>query len=945
MLDKTDDISVSAENWLVQFEAALTDADGGALEELFHPDSYWRDALALSWTLQTINGRDAILKTLKAQAAEAAPSGFVIDPDRAPPRKVMRAGTDCIETIFGFETRTGCGDGILRLVPDAADGNRLKAWTLLTALEELKGFEEQVGVARPRGNAYSRDFRGPNWLDLRNAANAYADRDPTVLVVGGGQSGLSIAARLKQLNVDTLIVDRMPRIGDNWRKRYHALTLHNQVQVNHLPYMLFPPNWPTYIPKDKLANWFESYVDGMELNFWTGTEFEGGTYDEKEGRWSVTLRRAGEQRVMHPRHVVLATGVSGIPNIPDIPGLKNFAGKTVHSSRYDDGENWKGKRALVIGTGNSGHDIAQDLYSSGAGVTMVQRSSTLVVSIEPSAQLVYTPYNEGTLEDNDLIAVSMPLKVARKSHALTCEKSAALDKDLLDGLRADRLQARLRRRQYRLAIQIPDPRRRLLFQCRLLRPAHQGRDRAEAVRRHRHLRGRRREDEERRDRSRRPDRAGHRLSPAGRAGEEAVRRGGHRPRRHDLGFRRNPGAAQHVCAHRPARPLVHRRRARAMPDRLEAARAADQGDRGRVDQITIVFARSEATKQSISTPRSDMDCFASLAMTRLKGETHMKNILGAGEHRYRVVENWAKLPDGWQLTDAASVAVDSKDRIYVFNRGEHPMIVLDRDGNFIRSFGEGLFSRAHGLHIDADDNLYCTDDGDHTVRKCTTDGKVLLTIGIPKKPAPFMSGEPFHRCTHTALSPKGEIYVSDGYGNARVHKYTPDGKLIKSWGESGTDPGQFNIVHNIATDADGWVYVADRENHRVQVFDGNGKYETQWNNLHRPCALCCCGGGKQPNFIIGELGPGMPVNLKAPNLGPRLTIVDSRGNRIARLGGEHGPGLEIGKFLAPHGIALDSKGDIYVGEVGVTNWKTSFPDTPMPEEVRTSRCLQKLEKI
>jgi DNA-binding beta-propeller fold protein YncE len=231
------------------------------------------------------------------------------------------------------------------------------------------------------------------------------------------------------------------------------------------------------------------------------------------------------------------------------------------------------------------------------------------------------------------------------------------------------------------------------------------------------------------------------------------------------------------------------------------------------------------------------------------------------------------------------------------------------------------------------------------VRKCSTDGKVKLTIGIPNKPAPFMSGEPFHRCTHTALSPKGEIYVSDGYGNACVHKYTPDGKLIKTWGEPGTDPGQFNIVHNIVTDADGWVYVADRENHRVQVFDGNGKYEAQWNNLHRPCALHCCGGGKSPNFIIGELGPGMPVNRKSPNLGPRLSIVDAKGKRIARLGGENGPGLETGKFLAPHGIALDSKGDIYVGEVGVTDWKTSFPDTPMPASVGVMRCLQKLEKV
>ena len=282
----------------------------------------------------------------------------------------------------------------------------------------------------------------------------------------------------------------------------------------------------------------------------------------------------------------------------------------------------------------------------------------------------------------------------------------------------------------------------------------------------------------------------------------------------------------------------------------------------------------------------------------------MPAILGSGEHRYRVVDNWAKLPDNWTLTDVASVAVDSKDRIFVFNRGDHPMVVLDRDGNFIRSWGEGLFSRAHGLFVDADDNLYCTDDGDHTVRKCTPDGKVLLTIGIPEKPAPFMSGEPFHRCTHTALSPKGEIYVSDGYGNARVHKFTPDGKLIKSWGEPGTDPGQFNIVHNIVTDADGWVYVADRENHRVQVFDGNGRYEAQWHDLHRPCALCCS-GGKHPTFIIGELGPGMSVNRNVPNLGPRLSIVDSQGKRIARLGGEEGPELESGKFLAPHGIALD----------------------------------------
>ncbi|MBR1193906.1 NAD(P)/FAD-dependent oxidoreductase [Bradyrhizobium sp. AUGA SZCCT0160] len=433
MLDKTDDISVAADNWLAQFEEALAKSDRGLLKTLFHADSHWRDVLALSWNIQTVNGADAILKELSVHAPAAGPVGFTVDPNRAAPRKVMRAGTNAIEAIFKFETRVGRGSGIIRLIPDA--DNVLKAWTLLTELGELKGFEEQIGVARPRGNAYSRDFRGPNWLDLRKASAGYAEHDPTVLVIGGGQSGLSIAARLKQLNVDTLIVDREKRIGDNWRKRYHALTLHNQVQVNHLPYMLFPPNWPTYIPKDKLANWFEAYVEAMELNFWTETEFEGGSYDEKEQRWTVTLRRAdGSKRTMQPRHVVLATGVSGIPSKPDIAGLKDFKGSVMHSSQYDDGENWKGKRAIVVGTGNSGHDIAQDLHSSGAHVTLFQRSSTLVVSIEPSAQLVYAPYNEGTLEDNDLIATSMPLQVARKSHALTCAKSKELDKDLLDGL-------------------------------------------------------------------------------------------------------------------------------------------------------------------------------------------------------------------------------------------------------------------------------------------------------------------------------------------------------------------------------------------------------------------------------------------------------------------------------------------------------------------------------
>jgi thioredoxin reductase len=433
MLDKTSDIAIEAEAWLTRFEAALADADESALKALFHDESYWRDVLALSWTIQTWNGAPAILAALKGRVN--SPQGLAIAPHRAAPRWVSRAGTNAIEAIFNFETAIGRGNGILRLTPDGADGKRLRAWTLLTTLEELKGFEEQLDKNRPRGQAYSRDFRGPNWLDQRGAARDYSTRDPAVLVVGGGQAGLAIAARLRQLQIDTLIVDREARIGDNWRKRYHALTLHNQVQVNHLPYMPFPPNWPTYIPKDKLANWFEAYVDAMELNYSTNTSFEGGSYDAAAQRWTVMLAHAdGKKREMHPRHIVMATGVSGIPSIPDIASLKNFAGKILHSSQYDDGENWKGKRALVIGTGNSGHDIAQDLHSSGAHVTLVQRSPTLITNIEPSAQLAYSAYNEGTLEDNDLIATSMPLVLGRRSHVMITEQSKKLDRNLLEGL-------------------------------------------------------------------------------------------------------------------------------------------------------------------------------------------------------------------------------------------------------------------------------------------------------------------------------------------------------------------------------------------------------------------------------------------------------------------------------------------------------------------------------
>jgi len=318
----------------------------------------------------------------------------------------------------------------------------------------------------------------------------------------------------------------------------------------------------------------------------------------------------------------------------------------------------------------------------------------------------------------------------------------------------------------------------------------------------------------------------------------------------------------------------------------------------------------------------------------------MPRILSDGAYRYEVIEDWGTLPPGWSYGEVAAVGVDSKDNVYVFNRGQHPMMVFNRSGEFLRSWGEGLFVRAHGIHVAPDDTLWCTDDGDHSVRHMTTEGKVLLTIGVPGQHAPYMSGDPFNRCTHTALSPQGDIYVSDGYGNACVHKFAPNGKHLKTWGTPGSDPGQFNISHCICCDHQGWVYVADRENHRVQVFNGDGKYEAQWNNLHRPCGLYLA-PGKKPTFYIGEIGPRMPVNRDLPGIGPRMTIVTDKGERIARFG-DNGTGLKPEQFIAPHGIAVDSHGDIYVGEVSYTAWAEAFPATPRPSPLRSLRKLVRL---
>ena len=420
-----------AREWLSEFEHCLSVGDLDKLGSLFHPESYWRDMLAFQWDFRTHAGRDRIIESWRL-ALKTQQRPFEVQIEETKVAVFDRKGYgESVEAFFKFETATGVCRGHLRLLKPLGEESAWNGWTLFTSLEEIKGHEEQACHHRLR------QTQTDGGLDASKLPKAFTN--PDVLVLGAGQCGLAVAARLKQLNLETLVVDRVSRVGDNWRNRYQSLMLHNQIWANHLPYLPFPSSWPAYLSKDELADWLEIYAKALQLHVQLSTSVVAATHDESTGRWTVKLRNAdGTLREVHPRHVIQATGVFGVPKKPRIHGADRYTGRLIHAEAYGADFQAENSRVLVIGTGSSGHDVAQDLCRRNAKVTMLQRSSTCVVSVEPGAARAYSIFAEDgpPVEDADLVTNSMPFTLLKEFHKQLTQRIATMDKELLDGLKA-----------------------------------------------------------------------------------------------------------------------------------------------------------------------------------------------------------------------------------------------------------------------------------------------------------------------------------------------------------------------------------------------------------------------------------------------------------------------------------------------------------------------------
>lgn len=429
MLDETPGATLDAV--LNRLNDALERGDAKAAAALFQADSYWRDLVAFTWNLRTMEGPDQIRDMLAHQLPKLKARNFRQDPGEA-----ATTADNVTEGWIEFETETGRGYGHIRL----KDG---LIWTLLTTLSELKGHEEPKGLRRPMGAEHGHDRNRRTWKEKREdeAASLGYTEQPYVLVIGGGQGGIALGARLRQLGVPTIILDKHPRPGDQWRNRYKSLCLHDPVWYDHLPYIPFPENWPVFAPKDKIGDWLEWYTKVMELNYWSSTTAKSARWDEAAQEWVVTVDRDGEEVVLRPKQLVFATGMSGKANIPVIPGQDVFKGEQQHSSAHPGPDAYEGKKVVVIGSNNSAHDICAALWEHGAYVTMLQRSSTHIVRSDSLMEIgLGGLYSEQavakgvTTRKADLIFASLPYKIMHEWQIPLYEQMKERDADFYRAL-------------------------------------------------------------------------------------------------------------------------------------------------------------------------------------------------------------------------------------------------------------------------------------------------------------------------------------------------------------------------------------------------------------------------------------------------------------------------------------------------------------------------------
>ena len=394
------------QDWLSAFAASLAAHDIAAVALLFHETCYWRDLLAFTWNIKTMEGRPAIASMLTETQQRAAPTGWRMTEPPEP-------DGDHTHFWLAFDTVSAHGTGRVTL----RDG---RAVILMTAMSDLKGHEELRGATRPKGIVHKADRNRRTWSENRadEVARLGTQNQPYALIIGGGQGGLALGARLKQLGVPALIVEKNPRAGDSWRNRYRSLVLHDPVWYDHMPYLPFPENWPVFTPKDKMGDWLEAYASIFELDLWTSTTCDTAAWNEATQNWTVTFTREGKPITQRPKQLVFATGAYGPPKQPDWPGIDRYKGTLLHSSAYTGADQFKGKRAVVIGSASSAHDVAVDLWEAGAQVTMIQRSSTVVVRSETQMDLGFDIYSEAAVargidvDKADLIAAATPYAVA-----------------------------------------------------------------------------------------------------------------------------------------------------------------------------------------------------------------------------------------------------------------------------------------------------------------------------------------------------------------------------------------------------------------------------------------------------------------------------------------------------------------------------------------------------